>query len=197
MAARLLDIPSPPALPWIGHVFQMPKSRLTQHLLEVSRQYDGIFQLNFAGRRVIFAYSADLVAEVCDESRFRKVIRPPLLFLRDLAKDGLFTAHADEPNWGKAHRVLLSAFGQRSMKGYFDSMLTVARPLVRKWEARERVLVADGMTRLTLDTISLTGFDYRFNSFEKDELHPFLAAMVRVLTDAMTRLTRLPLQNRL
>ncbi len=196
MAAQIVDIPSPSQLPWVGHLLQMPKSRLVQHVLEVSRQFDGIFQLNFAGLRVPFVYSADLVAEVCDETRFRKIIRPPLLTLRELAKDGLFTAHSDEPNWGKAHRVLMSAFSQRAMKGYFDPMLHVAQQLVRKWEARADVLVADDMTRLTLDTISLTGFDYRFNSFETEKLHPFLEAMGRVLTNAMNRLTRLPIQNR-
>src|SRR6266481_6729596 len=155
MAAQIVDIPSPSQLPWVGHLLQMPRSRLVQHVLELSRQFDGIFQLNFAGLHVPFVYSADLVAEVCDETRFRKIIRPPLLTLRELAKDGLFTAHSDEPNWGKAHRILMSAFSQRAMKGYFDPMLHVAQQLVRKWEARAGgdVLVADDMTRLTLDTI--------------------------------------------
>ncbi len=198
MAAQFLEIPGPPQLPLAGNLFQLPKSRLMQHLLETSKQFDGIFQLNFGGRRIVFVYSSELVAEICDETRFRKFIRPPLLFLRDVAKDGLFTAHGDEPNWGKAHRILLPAFGQRAMKGYFDRMLEVAQQLVRKWAARAGadILVADDMTRLTLDTISLAGFDYRFNSFEQEKLHPFLEAMARVLTEAMNRLTRLPIQNR-
>ena len=37
------------------------------------------------------------------------------------------------------------------------------------------------MTRLTLDTIALCGFGYRFNSFYRDTPHPFVEAMVRVL----------------
>src|SRR5690606_33539350 len=71
--------------------------------------------------------------------------------------------------------------------------------LVASWEARagEDILVADDMTRLTLDTIALTGFGYRFDSFAAEHLHPFIEAMVRALKDAMTRLTRLPIQNRL
>ena len=198
MAADIIDIPSPPQIPVLGHLLQLPKGKLVQHLLEVSRQFDGIFQINFAGVKVPFVYSAELVAEISDETRFRKYIRPPLLFLRDIGGDGLFTAHGDEPNWGKAHRVLLPAFGQRAMKGYFDRMLDVAQQLVRKWETRagSDILVADDMTRLTLDTIALTGFDYRFNSFAAERLHPFLEAMVRVLSEAMNKLTRLPIQNK-
>ena len=42
------------------------------------------------------------------------------------------------------------------------------------------------MTRLTLDTIALCGFGYRFNSFYRDTPHPFVEAMVRVL-DASRR----------
>ena len=194
----LQGIPAPPQWPVLGHLFRVPRTRLSQHMLELSRRFDGIFELNFAGIRVPIVYGADLVAEVCDEKRFRKVIRPPLLFLRDIGGDGLFTAHRDEPNWERAHRILMPAFGSRAMKGYFPRMLDVAQQLVASWEARagSDILVADDMTRLTLDTIALTGFDYRFDSFASERLHPFIESMVRVLSDAMTRLTRLPIQNR-
>lgn len=199
-AAAAVPIPQPKGLPWLGNLLQLPKDRLAQTLLETSRQFpEGIYQLDFAGRRVPFVYSADLVAELSDETRFRKLIGPPLSFLRAGAGDGLFTAHQDEPNWGKAHRILLPAFGQRAMKGYFDVMLEVANALADKWTRQgpdADIPVADDMTRLTLDTISLAGFGYRFNSFTTPELHPFLAAMVGVLSEAMGKLTRLPLKDR-
>ena len=31
--------------------------------------------------------------------------------IRDFAGDGLFTAKTEEPNWAKAHRLLMPAFG--------------------------------------------------------------------------------------
>ena len=64
-------------------------------------------------------------------------------------------------------------------------MLEVADALVGKWrrnEGKDLDVVAD-MTRLTLDTIGITGFDYRFDSFGTDEVHPFLQA----LADSLTR----------
>lgn len=199
-AAAATPIPQPKGLPWLGNLLQLPKDGLAQALLETSRQFpEGIYQLDFGGRRVPFVYSADLVAELSDETRFRKLIGPPLSFLRAGAGDGLFTAHQDEPNWGKAHRILLPAFSQRAMKGYFDVMLEVANALADKWTRQgpdADIPVADDMTRLTLDTISLAGFGYRFDSFTTPELHPFLAAMVGVLSEAMGKLTRLPLKDK-
>ncbi len=196
----LLDIPTPRGLPWLGNLLQIPKGRLTQHLLAISRDFDGILALDFAGLRLPFVYDPELVAELSDQRRFRKTIGPPLSTLRKLAADGLFTADGEEPNWGKAHRILMPAFGQRAMKGYFPYMLEVAEQLAAKWArlgSDADVEVADDMTRLTLDTISLAGFGYRFDSFARDELHPFLGAMGSVLEEVMTRITRSRLQNRL
>ena len=53
------------------------------------------------------------------------------------------------------------------------------------------------MTRLTLDTIALCGFGYRFNSFYRDTPHPFVEAMVRTLAEAQARTRQLPIQTRL
>src|SRR5262249_32986046 len=52
-------------------------------------------------------------------------------------------------------------------------------------------------TRLTLDTIALSGFGYRFNSFYQTEQHPFVEAMVRALEEAGSRARRLPLATQL
>lgn len=195
---NLQPFPHPPRLPLLGNLLQIPKDHMAQYFLEVSRDFDGIFEMDFAGTKIPFAFSADLVEELCDETRFRKVIRPPLSLLRDIVGDGLFTAKSDEAAWGKAHRILMPAFSQRSMKGYFEAMREVAEQLCNHWQAHEGedLLVADDMTRLTLDTISLAGFNYRFDSFQSRDLHPFLGSMVRVLAANMAKLTRLPMLER-
>jgi cytochrome P450/NADPH-cytochrome P450 reductase len=197
--AATAQIPTPPRLPLLGNLHQIPRGRLTQHLMKVAGDFDGLFEIDFAGIRAPFVTSAKLAAEVCDEKRFRKTIGPPLSILRGLAGDGLFTASGDEPNWAKAHRILVPAFGQKARRAYFDPMLEVALKLCAKWEgsAGGDIEVADDMTRLTLDTIALCGFGYRFDSFASRDLHPFLQQMVRVLDEAMGRLTRLRAITRL
>ncbi len=192
-------IPRDPGWPILGNLPQITGGALAKYLLERSRHHDGIFEVDFAGRFVPFVTSVALASEVCDAARFRKYIGPPLSILRDMAGDGLFTAHSDEDNWGRAHRILMPAFGQRAMKGYFEQMLRVANNLVAKWDrqgADADIAVADDMTRLTLDTIALCGFGYDFDSFASERLHPFITAMVGALEEAMGKLTRLPIQER-
>ena len=118
--------------------------------------------------------------------------------LRKFAGDGLFTAFSEEPNWGKAHRILLPAFSQRAMRGYFDMIVEVCDALIAKWTrlSGTDVLVADDMTRLTLDSIAIAGFGHRFDSFAREELDSFLVALGRALAEALSTITRLPLQQR-
>ena len=192
-------IPAPPGLPVVGHLHQIARAGLIGHLLQVGRDFpEGIFKLRFGSRVSLFVTNPDLAAELSDETRFRKMPGPALRVVRKFAGDGLFTAFSEEPNWGKAHRILLPAFSQRAMRGYFGMIVEVCDQLVAKWEraAGTDVLVADDMTRLTLDSIAIAGFGHRFNSFEREELDSFLLALGRALTEALSTITRLPIQNR-
>ncbi|NJL12786.1 MAG: cytochrome P450 [Microscillaceae bacterium] len=122
----------------------------------------------------------------------------PLLELRDLGGDGLFTSWNSEPNWQKAHNILVPGLGQRAIKGYFPMMLDIAERLLAKWHnipPEQFFNLTDDMTRLTFDTIGLCGFDYRFHSFASDKAHPFIEAMVNGLEDSMNRMHLLEVQK--
>ena len=87
-----------------------------------------------------------------------------------------------------------------AMRGYFPRMLDIASQLMLKWErlnADDTVDVPADMTRLTLDTIALCGFDYRFNSFYRDTPHPFVLAMLNTLEAAQAVARELPIQAKL
>jgi len=143
-----------------------------------------IFSLTYFGKRRIFINSVDLLAEVCDEKRFSKNVAGPLAELRAGVHDGLFTAHPGEKNWEVAHRVLVPAFGPLHMKDMFDDMKDLASQLVLKWARMGPdycVPAVDDFTRLTLDTLALCAMSYRFNSFYKEDMHPFIDAMVNFL----------------
>ena len=107
--------PSPPALPVVGHLHHIIRQGLIGYLLHAGRDFPGgIFKLKFGSRVGLFVTNPDLVAELCDETRFRKMPGPGLRVVRRFAGDGLFTAFSEEDNWGKAHRILLPAFAQRA-----------------------------------------------------------------------------------
>ena len=91
----------------------------------------------------------------------------------------------------------MQPFGNRAMQSYHPSMVDIAEQLVKKWErlnGDEEIDVVHDMTALTLDTIGLCGFDYRFNSFYRRDYHPFVESLVRSLETIMM-IRGLPLEN--
>ncbi|MBC7270013.1 MAG: cytochrome P450 [Streptomyces sp.] len=197
----LRPIPSPRGIPLLGHTTQVPGTNPFAYFADLSKQFpEGIFSLDIAGIEQVFVTDPDLVAEVCDETRFFKQIeKTPLNHVRDFTGAGLFTAHQHEEEWGMAHRILLPAFSQRAMRAYYGQMLEIAQNLAGKWEGREGqpVNITDDYTRLTLDTIALTGFGYRFDSFDEEELHPFLNALLGALVESLRRSQELPVMTRM
>ena len=199
-AAPAPRIPQPRPRPIVGNAPDIDSEAPIQSMVELARQLGPIYRLSFGKGSVLVISSLELVADACDETRFDKKVSGGLYHLRDFVGDGLFTAYTDEPNWAKAHRILMPAFGPAAMRNYFDDMLDIADQMLTKWERlgpEASVDVSDNMTRLTLDTIALCGFGYRFNSYYQNEMHPLIEAMVRMLSEAGSRARRLPIQTTL
>ena len=194
---RLNPIPQPPTKPVVGNMLSLDSSSPIQDLTRLAKELGPIFWLDMMGAPIVFVSGHDLVDELSDEKRFDKAVRGALRRVRAVGGDGLFTADTNEPNWSKAHNILLPPFGNRAMQSYHPSMVDIAEQLVKKWErlnADDEIDVVHDMTALTLDTIGLCGFDYRFNSFYRRDYHPFVASLVRSLeTIMMTR--GLPFEN--
>jgi cytochrome P450/NADPH-cytochrome P450 reductase len=188
---KLDPIPHPPKKPVVGNMLSLDPNAPVQHLVKLSKELGPIFWLDMMGAPIVIVSGHDLIDELSDEKRFDKTVRGALRRVRAVGGDGLFTADTTEPNWSKAHNILLQPFGNRAMQSYHPSMVDIAEQLVKKWERLnpdEEIDVVQDMTALTLDTIGLCGFDYRFNSFYRRDYHPFVEALVRSLeTIMMTR----------
>ncbi|MCQ4206101.1 cytochrome P450 [Streptomyces longispororuber] len=191
-------LPSPPTdgPPVIDISATGPGAAPLQQVMGLMRTHGPALVRRLHGRDALFVADLDLVTELADESRFAKHIGPALENVRAFAADGLFTAYNDEPNWARAHDILMPAFALGSMRTYHPVMYRVARRLVDTWDRAARagrpVDVPGDMTRMTLDTIGLAGFGYDFGSFDGDEPHPFVESMVRCLEWSMKRLARTP-----
>ncbi len=180
----LRPIPQPDPNFLAEHLMDVGAASLVQQIREVAKVYGPIFQLPIPGSDQLTVTGYGPVPDICDERRFDKAITGGLLKLRELIGDGLFTAWTTEPNWGKAHRILVPSFSAQAMQGFMPLMLDLAEQLLEKWERlnpEDEIDVSADMTRLTLDTIGLCGFDYRFNSFYREEPHPFVQQMVTAL----------------
>ncbi|HTB05019.1 MAG TPA: cytochrome P450 [Bradyrhizobium sp.] len=194
---RLSPIPHPPKKPVVGNMLSVDSGAPIQHMTRMAKELGPIFWLDMMGTPFVVVSGHDLVDELSDEKRFDKAVKGSLRRVRAVAGDGLFTAYTNEPNWSKAHNILMQPFGNRAMQSYHPSMVDIADQLVKKWErlnADDEIDVVHDMTALTLDTIGLCGFDYRFNSFYREDYHPFVESLVRSLETIM--LTRgLPLEG--
>ncbi|BCL81010.1 NADPH--cytochrome P450 reductase [Ktedonobacteria bacterium brp13] len=194
-------IPQPKEKPVFGNLLDISGKVPVQRMMSLAREYGPIYKLQIPGRNPLVIVSGYALAnELSDETRFDKKVWAPLGRVRTFAGDGLFTAHTDEPNWHKAHNILLPNFGMKAMQGYLPMMVDIAEQLVGKWErlnSDDEVDIPNEMTRLTLDTIGLCGFDYRFNSFYKEEMHPFITSLADALGEALSRGSRLPIEDKL
>ena len=196
---NLSPIPRPKGDPFIGNIRSVDGSAPIQGFMRLARIHGPIFQLDFFGKLVTLVSSQELVNELSDETRFDKRVAGALRNIRDFAGDGLFTAKTEEPNWAKAHRLLMPAFGPIGMRGMFDQMLDIGDQMLVRWErfGPDNVIeVTEDMTRLALDTIALCAFDYRFNNFYQRELHPFIGAMVDALGESGARERRPDVANK-
>src|SRR4051794_27627539 len=199
--SQLEPIPHPPGHLFVGNLFDLDTSHPIESLMDLARTYGPIFQFALLGRSMVIVSSHELVDELCNESRFDKKVGPGLnaLAVGPVGR-GLFTAETTDPNWSKAHNVLMPAFSMDAMRGYYPRMLDIAVQLTQKWERLnpdDTIDVPADMTRLTLDTIALCGFNYRFNSLYRENPHPFVLAMVNNLATVQAKQQELPIQTML
>ncbi|HEY0813166.1 MAG TPA: cytochrome P450 [Pseudonocardia sp.] len=190
------DIPGPKGIPVLGNMFEIKQATLIQDLMKLTREWGPIFALHTpTGPRYIVS-GLDMVDDLCDDARFDKLVGLSQREFRKTHKSaGLFTADTDDPLWKSAHDILLPSFSTWAMKGYLDPMIDIAEQMCLKWDRLnpdEPIDVTADMTRLTLDTIALCGFSYRFNSFYRDTEHPFVKAMMSALNETQARQRLLP-----
>ncbi|MDT0150203.1 bifunctional cytochrome P450/NADPH--P450 reductase [Priestia aryabhattai] len=197
---KTINIPKPKTFGPLGHLPLINKNNPALSLGKLADEYGPIFRFKTPSSERLLISGSKLVEEICNGNQFDKSIGSGLEKVRAFTGDGLFTSRTNEPNWKRAHNILLPAFSQRAMKGYHSMMVDIAVQLVQKWarlNPNEIIDVPEDMTRLTLDTIGLCGFNYRFNSYYRETPHPFINSMVRALDEVMQQAQRLDIQDKL
>lgn len=82
--------------------------------------YGPFYQLTLGGQKYYVASSAELLKQLCDETRWIKA--PPPALANSPGPKGLFLARGDDPDWGQAHRILAPAFGPLAIGDVFDGL---------------------------------------------------------------------------
>jgi cytochrome P450 len=180
-------------VPVIGDLFFVDVPRTCQRLVKEIERHGGIVEQRIFDLSLVCISRTDLVNAVNDEAIWEKHVGPALQKLRPLTGDGLFTAYNDEPNWRKAHNIVMPAFTKAAMESYHLSMVATVRELADVWADRAATgawtdIPADA-NRLTTEIISRVGLGYSFNKLGDTDTDPFIATMLREL-DYANRRTR-------
>lgn len=177
------EIGGPPGLPFVGNIFDLQDEVPLRAIERIADIHGPIFKVRAPGRESIMVSGFDLFDELCDETRFYKLLGGKLASAADSSGKprGLFTQKSEkEDDWGQAHRILMPAFGPLAVAEMFDEMHDIASQLVLKWARQgptHKIQASEDFSRLTLDTIALCAMDFRFNSFYQEDMHPFVKAM--------------------
>lgn len=190
--SEIVGIPVVPTIPVLGVLpYLLGREGVAQGLIRLGERFGrgGIFAMPLpGGSQKVFVCSAALAEEVVDDDRWEKAVDPLLEQIRLLVGNGLFTADNHDPAWGVAHRVLTPAFSGAAMANYVPAMTVVLDDLVNHWRRASGPLdVTRDMTRLTLDTIALTGFNQRFRSVGGRETDPFVRSFTSALGEVVER----------
>ncbi|KAK5995326.1 hypothetical protein PT974_03730 [Cladobotryum mycophilum] len=184
-------IPQPPGVPILGNIFDVNPANTWESLRQLAEKHGEIFQINALGHKIVFVASVALVDEICDEKRFRKYVGGPIVEIRALTHDGLFTAFDNEPNWGIAHRIIAPKLSLGSTTSHFDEMRESATELLNIWKGlgdSNKIQPLTYLNRLNLESTTSVLFGKKLNSLEAD--HPVLQAMEDSTSEAMKRPTR-------
>ena len=200
-AIDIEDFPGPRGLPLLGNLLDLDQHNPIPSVIKMAQEYGPIFKLRTPNGSRVIVSGRELVDEVCDDARFDKFIAGGLVEMaKGVAGHGLFTTGTEDQRWQRAHSILMAPFSMQAMEHYVPKMQEIADQLLAKWDRfnpDDTVDVPADMTNLTLDTIALCGFGYRFNSFFRETPHPFVAAMMRSLLEAQTRARQLAMRTRL
>ena len=189
-------LPHPPRrLPLLGDVLTTDFAKPCQRLTQQARDLGPVFEQKLFGYPAVIVTGPRAIDEVNNEELWEKHIGHSLMKLRPLAGDGLFTAFNREPNWAKAHNILLPAFAKTAMADYHAAITGTVHELTDMWSAgsaRSWIDVPADSNTLTFEIMSRAGLSHSFGAMGDPNGSPFVETMVRELTNANRRTDVLP-----
>lgn len=186
-------------LPIVGDLFTVDMSKPCQGLTKDVTAHGGIVEQRIFNTPVVVISRIELVNDVNDETLWEKHVGHSLRKLRPVAGDGLFTAYNDEPNWSKAHNILMPVFTKAAMESYHSTMVETVCELTDAWSARPDswVDIPSAANRLTIEIVARAGIGHSFNKLDNSDDDPFITTVLRELTYANRRTDAIPYYDRM
>lgn len=129
--AELTEISGPKGLPFLGNILDLQDEVPNNALERLADIHGPIFKIRTPGRETILVTGFEVFDELCDETRFYKLLGGTLAEAQedDGKPRGLFTQPTEKAeDWGQAHRILMPAFGPLGVADIFDGELLLFEP---------------------------------------------------------------------
>lgn len=121
--AMTTPIPSPRGYPIIGNLLDLQDEVPLNAIERLLNIYGPIVKFSARGIETVVVGSFELFDELCDETRFFKLVSRKVVQGNGSGKRGLFTSHSEkDEDWGLAHRILMPAFGPLAIEDMFDGI---------------------------------------------------------------------------
>ncbi|KAI0441099.1 cytochrome P450 [Xylaria telfairii] len=185
-------IPQPPGLPLLGNIKDIDPNNTWKSLKKLAEKYGEIFQIKVLGKTIVFVAGAALAEELCDEKRFRKYVGGPIVEVRALVNDSLFTAFDHEASWGISHRIIAPKLSPSAIADVFNEMRDITNELIGKWKgvgADTQFAPLGDLNRLNLEVTAYTLYGKRLNNLT-GPAHPVIQAMEDTTSEAIKRPNR-------
>ncbi|KAJ5138573.1 uncharacterized protein N7515_003421 [Penicillium bovifimosum] len=194
-------IPQPKGYPVIGNLFDMDTGNVWASLNKLAAEHGdaGIFKVKILSKQLVFITNAALLEEICDEKRFRKCVTGPIVEIRHLAHDSLFTAFHNEESWGIAHRIMAPFVSPEAIREMHRDIQLTTNDLIKKWTSttgKEHVDVSNDLDRLNHAANMQCFFSQHIDCVLGEE-PAVLKAMTATTFEAVRRPTRPKLLTRL
>lgn len=195
------ELPHPARrVPVLGDVFRLSPRSPMAAIARLGSSLGPVFEIKVFTKRIVLAADPDVVTDLCDESRFVKHVGPELVELRKVLGTGLVSADVGDPMWSKANALMQPAFSQAAMRTYHTTLAAVAMEFAAHWSKKAGGSPVDVVADLTRATQEMTGrvtFGYVFGSFDRDDPHPFMAALIAMInhSERANILQRIPLSS--
>ncbi len=167
---RLADLPAPRGLPLVGHALAIDAPRLHQQLERWCRDLGPLYQLRFGRQRLLVVGDHALVAAVLRDrpDGFRRPAQHAAIGQETGLPGSVFRSEGEA--WRRQRRMVMAGLDPAHVRGYYPSLLTVARRLADRWQRAAASgaaidLQADLM-RFTVDSVAGLAFGAEVNTLE-------------------------------
>lgn len=158
---RIRDLPSPPALPILGHLTKLDPLRAHLRLEQWARELGTPYHLSLAGMPVVVWDDIDVFHRIMRERphawRRGGRIRP---VAAQMGFDGLFSTEGDD--WEPQRRLVMAALAPSQMRSFWSALRSITQRLQRRWtqaaDTGRIVDMTDDLMRYTVDVTSALAF---------------------------------------